>query len=87
MVGIAALSAISLPGIWGVVLVLCVLGWVAAARMVRAQTIEAKSQDYTTAARALGASNGRIMGRHILPNAIGPEHRPGSDRPRRLHRG
>ena len=72
VVGIAALSAISLPGIWGVVLVLCVLGWVGAARMVRAQTIEAKSQDYTTAARALGASNGRIMGRHILPNAIGP---------------
>jgi oligopeptide transport system permease protein len=72
VVGIAALSAISLPGIWGVVLVLCVLGWVSAARMVRAQTIEAKSQDYTTAARALGASNGRIMGRHILPNAIGP---------------
>lgn len=72
VVGIAALSAISLPGIWGVVLVLCVLGWVGAARMVRAQTIEAKSQDYTLAARALGASNGRIMGRHILPNAIGP---------------
>jgi oligopeptide transport system permease protein len=72
VVGIAALSAISLPGIWGVVLVLCVLGWVSAARMVRAQTIEAKSQDYTTAARALGASDGRIMGRHILPNAIGP---------------
>lgn len=72
VVGIAALSAISLPGIWGVTLILCILGWVSAARMVRAQTIEAKSQDYTTAARALGASNGRIMARHILPNAIGP---------------
>lgn len=72
VVGIAVLSAISLPGIWGVVLVLCILGWVGAARMVRAQTIEAKGQDYTTAARALGASNIRIMLRHILPNAIGP---------------
>ena len=72
VVGIAALSAISLPGIWGVVLVLCLLGWVSAARMVRGQTIEAKGQDYTTAARALGASNPRIMVRHILPNAIGP---------------
>lgn len=72
VVGIAVLSAISLPGIWGVTLVLCILGWVAAARMVRAQTIEAKGQDYTTAARALGASNSRIMLRHILPNAIGP---------------
>lgn len=72
VVGIAVLTAISLPGIWGVTLVLSILGWVGAARMVRSQTIEAKSQDYTTAARALGASNGRIMSRHILPNAIGP---------------
>ncbi|MGB8020708.1 MAG: ABC transporter permease [Candidatus Nanopelagicales bacterium] len=72
VVGIAALSAVSLPGIWGVTLVLCLLGWVAAARMVRAQTIEARGQEYTLAARALGASNGRIMMRHILPNAISP---------------
>ena len=72
VVGIAALSVLTLPGIWGVTLVLCLLGWVSAARMVRAQTIEAKGQDYTLAARALGASNWRIMGRHILPNAIGP---------------
>jgi len=72
VVGIAVLSVLSLPGIWGVTLVLSALGWVSAARMVRAQTIEAKSQDYTTAARALGASNARIMGRHILPNAIAP---------------
>ena len=35
VVGIAVLSVISLPGIWGVVLVLCILGWVSAARMVR----------------------------------------------------
>ncbi len=72
VVGIAVLSAVRLPGIWGVTLVLCILGWVAAARMVRGQTIEAKGQDYTTAARALGASNARIMLRHILPNAVGP---------------
>lgn len=72
VVGIAALSVINLPGIWGVTLLLVLLGWVTAARMVRAQTIEAKGQDYTLAARALGASNARIMSRHILPNAIGP---------------
>ena len=72
VVGIAVLTSLSLSGIWGVTLVLSVLGWVGAARMVRSQTIEAKSQDYTTAARALGASNRRIMGRHILPNAMGP---------------
>ncbi len=72
VVGIALLSMISLPGIWGVTFVLCFLGWVPAARMVRGQTIEAKNQDYAMAARALGASNSRIAMRHILPNAIGP---------------
>ena len=81
VVGIAALSAISLPGIWGVTFILCLLGWVGAARMVRAQTIEARNQDYTTAARALGASNSRIMVRHILPNADRPEHRAGRRSP------
>jgi oligopeptide transport system permease protein len=70
--GIVLLTTVNLPGIWGVVLVLSILGWVPAARMIRATTIEGKSQDYTLAARALGASNGRIMFRHILPNAVGP---------------
>lgn len=69
---IVLLSAIQLPGIWGVVLSLTLLSWPVAARMVRAKTIEAKGQDYTLAARALGAGNRRIMFRHILPNAIGP---------------
>ena len=70
--GIALLTAVRLPGIWGVVLVLAVLGWVPMARMVRSTTLEGKSQDYTMAARALGANNRRLMFRHILPNAIGP---------------
>jgi oligopeptide transport system permease protein len=69
---IVLLSAVDLPGIWGVVLALTLLSWPVAARMVRAKTIEAKGQDYTLAARALGAGNSRIMFRHILPNAIGP---------------
>lgn len=69
---IVLLSAVSLPGIWGVVLALTLLSWPTAARLVRGKVIEAKGQDYTLAARALGASNGRIMVRHILPNAIGP---------------
>ena len=70
--GIVLLTAVRLPGIWGVVLVLTLLGWVPAARLVRSTTIEGKNQDYTLAARALGAGAGRIMFRHILPNAVGP---------------
>jgi oligopeptide transport system permease protein len=70
--GIVLLTAVSLPGIWGVVLVLTLLGWVPAARLVRSTTMAGKNHDYTLAARVLGAGNARIMYRHILPNAIGP---------------
>jgi oligopeptide transport system permease protein len=59
-------------GIWPVVVVLGILGWTTAARVVRASVISAKQQDYVQAARMLGASNWRIMVRHILPNAIAP---------------
>ena len=70
--GIVILTALGSPGIWGVILVLVVLGWVTITRMVRSTTIEAKNQDFVLAARALGASNSRIMLRHVLPNAMGP---------------
>lgn len=69
---IVLLSVIQLPGIWGVTLALTLLSWPVAARMVRGKVIEARGQDYTLAARALGATNRRIMIRHILPNAVGP---------------
>ncbi|MEU4676675.1 ABC transporter permease [Micromonospora sp. NPDC023737] len=55
-----------------VVLVLAVLGWTTAARVVRSSVITAKEQDYVAAARMLGAGHGRIMLRHILPNALAP---------------
>lgn len=70
--GIVILTALGAPGLWGVIFVLVVLGWVGTARLVRSTTIEAKNQDFVLAARALGASNLRIMRRHILPNAMGP---------------
>jgi oligopeptide transport system permease protein len=60
------------PGIWAVVLVLGLLGWTTAARVIRSSVIGAKEQDYVAAARMLGASNWRIMWRHILPNALAP---------------
>lgn len=60
------------PGIVPVVLVLGLLGWTQAARVLRASVISAKQQDYVAAARMLGAGNFRIMRRHILPNAITP---------------
>jgi ABC-type dipeptide/oligopeptide/nickel transport system permease subunit len=59
-------------GIWPVVLALGLLGWPAAARVVRSSVISAKHQDYVQAARVLGASHRRIMLRHILPNSLAP---------------
>ncbi|SCE79283.1 peptide/nickel transport system permease protein [Micromonospora viridifaciens] len=55
-----------------VIFVLAALGWTTAARVVRSSVITAKEQDYVAAARMLGAGNGRIMFRHILPNALAP---------------
>ena len=59
-------------GIWPVVLILGFLGWTTCARVIRSSVISAKQQDYVQAARMLGASSGRIMFRHILPNALAP---------------
>ena len=53
-------------------LILGLLGWTTAARVIRSSVITAKQQDYVAAARMLGAGNGRIMWRHILPNALAP---------------
>ncbi|GAB3331890.1 ABC transporter permease [Micromonospora halotolerans] len=58
--------------LFAVIFVLAVLGWTTAARVVRSSVITAKEQDYVAAARMLGARNGRIMWRHILPNALAP---------------
>ena len=46
--------------------------WVDMARIVRGQILTLKQQDYVAAARTMGASTGRILTRHLLPNSIGP---------------
>ena len=47
------------------------LYWVTMSRIIRGQVLQLKQQEYVTAARALGASGGRIIRRHLLPNCIG----------------
>lgn len=59
-------------GIWPVVLALGLLGWPTPARIIRSSVIAAAHQDYVKAARVLGASDGRIILRHILPNSLAP---------------
>jgi oligopeptide transport system permease protein len=59
-------------GVVAVAIALAAFGWMTAMRLVRSQVIAVKSGDYVAAARAMGASNGRILVRHILPNAVAP---------------
>jgi peptide/nickel transport system permease protein len=60
------------PGIFNLVLALSLGGWVGYARLVRAQVLAAREREFVEAARALGASDLRIIVRHILPNIIQP---------------
>ncbi|GAA3984100.1 ABC transporter permease [Actinomadura viridis] len=59
-------------GIGAMTLVLVLLGWTTMIRIMRAQVIAVRDADYVQAARLLGASDRRIMLRHILPNALAP---------------
>ena len=60
------------PGIFNLILALCIGGWVGYARLVRAQVLAVREREFVEAARALGASDWRIITRHILPNIIQP---------------
>lgn len=60
------------PGIFNLVLALSLGGWVGYARLVRAQVLAVREREFVEAARALGASDSRIIARHILPNIIQP---------------
>lgn len=68
---------ILLVSIWGsgvdkLILFLGATGWVGLARLARAQVVQIRPLEYVTSAHALGASDRRLFGQHILPNAAGP---------------
>ncbi len=55
-----------------IMLALIIFSWMPYARLVNGMVIQQKHADYVTAARAMGAGNGRIVWRHLLPNVIAP---------------
>jgi peptide/nickel transport system permease protein len=55
-----------------IALVIGLLSWMTVARLVRASFLAIREKEFVLSARSVGASNFRIMARHILPNAIGP---------------
>ncbi|MEV8098809.1 ABC transporter permease [Kitasatospora sp. NPDC085879] len=66
------LNAFTSRTVWSVVFALIALGWTQMTRVMRGSVITVKQADYVTAAKALGAGTGRILFKHILPNAIAP---------------
>jgi peptide/nickel transport system permease protein len=60
------------PGLFNVILALAISGWVGYARLVRGQVMAVKEREFVEAARALGASDLRVLCRHILPNIVQP---------------
>ena len=64
------ISTLFAPGPIGLALVLAGVSWAGIARLFRGETLALRGRDYVEAARALGASNPRIVLRHILPNLV-----------------
>ncbi len=60
------------PSLYLIMAILGLTGWVGIARLIRGEFLKVRAMDYVAAARSLGASDLRIMLRHVLPNAIAP---------------
>lgn len=60
------------PSVTGIMAIIGCTSWMGIARLVRGSILSLKEQDFTDAARALGAGDARIIFKHLLPNALGP---------------
>ena len=63
-------ASIFVPTFWSLLVILMLFSWTSLTGMVRAEFLRARNLEYVKAAKALGVGNGRIIFRHILPNAI-----------------
>ncbi|BAQ10278.1 binding-protein-dependent transport systems [Bacillus sp. OxB-1] len=58
------------PGIWSIIIAISITGWIGMSRIVRGQVLKFKNQEFVLAAKTLGASDGRIIKKHLLPNIM-----------------
>lgn len=72
LLNIAIVATVAHPGVPLTIAALCANGWVGYARVARGQVLALKGRDHVAAAVALGASNRRIILRHLIPNLLGP---------------
>ena len=71
-VDLGPLGTLDLGGPLGITLLLSLLLWGSIARVVRGATLSLREREFVDAARTIGASNTRIIVRHVLPNCVGP---------------
>jgi len=72
LLNIAIVATVARPGVGVVIAALVANGWVGYARVARGQVLALRERDYVAAAVALGASNRRVIARHLLPNLMAP---------------
>jgi peptide/nickel transport system permease protein len=60
------------PGLFNSMIAIGLIGWTGIARLVRGQILSLREMDFVTAARAVGAPQGRVLVQHVLPNVIAP---------------
>ena len=72
LVLVVAVAAVTGPSLLNTILILGITGWVTYGRVVRAQVLSLKQQEFVTASQAIGGKDRRIMLRHLLPNLIAP---------------
>lgn len=69
---ILAVIAFLDPSIWNIMIVIGLTSWMGVARLIRAEFLSLRQRDFVLAAQALGATDLRLIFRHILPNAMSP---------------
>lgn len=72
LLNIAIVATVAQPGLGLVIAALVANGWVGYARVARGQVLSLRERDYVQAARAIGATDERIMFRHVVPNLLAP---------------
>jgi peptide/nickel transport system permease protein len=69
---LAVIAFINNPSIWIIMAVIGLTSWMGVSRLVRAEVLSIREMEYVMAARCIGASDARIIWRHIMPNVIAP---------------
>lgn len=72
LLAIALASVVRGGSVWAVVMILALVNWTYLARIIRGEVLSLRQRDFIEAARALGANDGAILIKHLLPNLIGP---------------